>query len=87
MKTEKEIDKDILALLVRIKTEFPELVKYLPEMPVRIFNDSGFGVNIESLADYYNSLAKLIEMYAQEQTEMSNNQHGWRSPAFGISRG
>ena len=71
MKTEKEIDKDIRVLLARIKTEFPELVKYLPEMPVRIFNASGLGVNVESLADYYNSLAKLIESYALQQAELA----------------
>ncbi len=63
MKTENEIDADILAIMARIQAEFPELVKYLPETPIRKMDSIGLGVSVESLADYYNSLVNLVEKY------------------------
>ena len=73
MKTESEIDADILAIMARIQAEFPELVKYLPETPIRKIDSIGLGVSVEGLADYYNSLVNLIGRYELDHTARRKN--------------
>jgi len=64
MKTENELNADILKITTTIKQEFPELLKYLNEMPVTIPNSAHPEINIKALADYYNSLCTLMKDYA-----------------------
>jgi len=63
-KTENELSADILKITMTIKREFPELVKYLNEMPVTIPNSPHPEINMKSLNDYYNSLDALVKDYA-----------------------
>jgi len=64
MKTENELNADILKITVEIKQVYPELVKYLNEMPVAITDTNSPGVNTKALADYYDSLDTLVKDYA-----------------------
>ena len=73
MKTESEIDAAILVIMERIQVEFPELVKYLPETPIRKIDSIGLGVSVEGLADYYNSLVNLIGRYELDHTARRKN--------------
>jgi hypothetical protein len=74
MKTEKEIDTDILLIMAKIQKDFPELLKYLPEMPVRDreINSNALGVSILNLAEYCNSLVNLVDKYAIEKSSNLN---------------
>ena len=72
MKTEKELQEDILAIMAKIREQSPELLKYISEMPFAISYNSGAGIAIESLSDYYNSLLNVSEKYNREQLEMGN---------------
>jgi hypothetical protein len=64
MKTENEIEEAILKITMKIKTEYPELSKYLEEMPVTIPDTKNPEMNIKTLQDYYNSLESLLKKYS-----------------------
>lgn len=65
MKTEKEINTAILEITLKIKEQFPELSKYMAEMPVTIPNMENPTINIQALQDYYDSLDILLKDYIQ----------------------
>ena len=62
--TENELNEDILKITMAIKKRFPELLKYLNEMPVTISNSAHPEINIKVLTDYYDSLDALLRDYA-----------------------
>ncbi len=64
MKNRKQINRDILRIENTINTEFPELSKYIREMPVKISYKVGPEISIQNLKNYYNSLNELITHYA-----------------------
>ena len=64
MKTEKELNADILKKTLMIREKFPELLKYLAEMPITI-PISNPEISMKNLVDYNNSLDNLIEKYAK----------------------
>ena len=63
MKTEKELNAAILKITLHIQNTYPELCKYLEEMPITIPNPNP-EINIKTLTDYYNSLEVLSKKYA-----------------------
>ncbi|MDO8998473.1 MAG: hypothetical protein Q7W45_01820 [Bacteroidota bacterium] len=66
MKTEKELNEAILHITMKINGEFPELSKYLKEMPVKSANSTDGAINIKNLKDYYDSLNDLYKKYCEE---------------------
>jgi AAA15 family ATPase/GTPase len=64
MKTENEIEEAILKITMKINTEYPELSKYLEEMPVTIPDIKNPEINIKILQDYYNSLDSILKKYS-----------------------
>jgi hypothetical protein len=65
MKTEKKINKAILKITMKIKEQFPELSKYILEMPVTIPNVENPEMNSKALQDYYDSLETLLKNYTE----------------------
>lgn len=63
MKTEKELNNDILALTMKIQNTHPELSKFIGEMPMIASGLNREKVNTQSLMDYYNSLEALLNNY------------------------
>ena len=72
MKTEKEINDAILKITMKIRNDYPELSKYLSEMPVTIPDDSNPDVNIKILQDYYESLENILQKYIPNHRPDSN---------------
>jgi hypothetical protein len=70
MKTEKEINHDIINLNLTIQSKYPELSKYAGEMPITIPNMLHPEINAKILMDYYNSLALILKRY--ETNHLSN---------------
>ena len=66
MKTEEQLNRDILDITMKIQNEFPELTQYLKETPVNISENSGHVINRNSLEDYYDSLNELLKKYSDE---------------------
>jgi hypothetical protein len=64
MKTEKEIEDAILKITMKIQNQYPELSKYLAEMPVTVPDIKTPEINIKNLQEYYNSLLALLKKYA-----------------------
>jgi hypothetical protein len=60
-KTEKDFNYDILNILMTIEELFPELSKYIGEMPVKISTTLNDEINIKNLKDYYDSLDTLLK--------------------------
>ena len=64
MKTEKQLNAKILEMTMKIQERFPELSKYIAEMPITIPNAISPEINIRALQEYYDSLAILLKDYA-----------------------
>ena len=50
-----------------IREHYPELSKYILEMPVTIPNVESPEINAKILADYYDSLDAIMKKYAQNR--------------------
>ena len=64
MKTEEEFNQAILEITLKIQNEYPELNKYLSEMPVTIPDVNQPEITIKILSDYYKSLENLLKKYS-----------------------
>lgn len=64
MKTEKELTENISKLTMVIRDEFPELIKFLNEMPETIPDVEHPEINTKILQDYFNSLKSVLLKYA-----------------------
>jgi hypothetical protein len=67
MKNIKELDSDILEITMKIKEKYPELSKYILEMPETIPNIENPEMNRKVLQDYYDSLDILLKDYIKNQ--------------------
>ncbi len=68
IQTEKEMNQKILDITMKIKDQYPELSKYLEEMPVTIPDEKNPEIALENLKAYYNSLDSLVSKYILEQS-------------------
>jgi hypothetical protein len=63
MKTKIELEQDIISITSKIHREFPELVKYITEIPIHISAEAEG--NIKNLENYYSSLEEIIRTYSK----------------------
>jgi hypothetical protein len=64
MLTTDDLNKEIMDITMKIRAAFPELMKYITEMPVSIPNSEQPQINDAALKDYHNSLLLLFNNYA-----------------------
>jgi hypothetical protein len=77
METEKEINEKILRITMVIHENYPELSKYLNEMPITIPIDSRPEINAKNLQKYYYTLVELFRNYvAEHQLNYINQKNG-----------
>ena len=69
MKTESDLYTAILAITMKIKEQFPELSKYVLEMPVTIPSVENPEMNLKTLQDYYDSLEILLKDYIENHNK------------------
>ena len=69
MESETELNAKIMAITMQIQNEFPELSKYLNEMPVTIPTEENPEINTKVLNNYYESLLRMLTTYKLEMTE------------------
>lgn len=67
MKTEAELNAEILAATLKIKEYAPELEKFIGEMPVTIPDAESALVNNKILSDYLDSLNQVLSKYEEEK--------------------
>lgn len=78
MKTETDIEKHILNITMKIQTEYPELSKYIKEMPENV------SINSNNMKEYYNSLVELLAEYAKthEADKQTNTPEDANLPGY-----
>ena len=64
MKTERELNQKILKVTLLIRKDYPELSKYLLEMPETIPDIENPQMNNEVLKGYLKSLKEILNKYA-----------------------
>ena len=69
MKTEKELNIDILKITSTIKDKYPELSKNIIEMPVTNSELISSAISNKSLQDYYDSLVTLLKNHNETHTK------------------
>ena len=67
MENEEEINAKILEISLNIQEKYPELSRFLTEMPVTIPNKVHPHINLKNLKDYYLSLQVLLNKYIENQ--------------------
>lgn len=73
MKSEKELTENISKLTTIIHIEFPELIKYLNEMPETIPTVVCPEINAKILQDYFSTLENLLLEYAPNHNHFIKN--------------
>ena len=74
MKTENEISNAILKTTMEIQQKFPELSKYLTEMPVTIPDAVDPEITTGNLEEYSESLNTLVTKYSNNHQENKNKE-------------
>ena len=60
---EQDLNSKILKITMRIKDHYPELSKYLEEMPVTVPSENDPEITLNQLKTYYESLNSLLQKY------------------------
>jgi hypothetical protein len=60
---EKDLNAKILEVTIKIKDHYPELSKYLEEMPDTIPDEEDPEITLKDLSTYYESLNSLLNKY------------------------
>ena len=66
MKTIHQLNDDIQKITTRIATEYPELTKFIVEMPVKNNEEIEEEITIQDLKNYYSSLESLLKNYSKD---------------------
>lgn len=64
MKTEIQLNDEIIFITKKIRELHPELLKFISEIPVQINNYENKEVDLIQLQDYYNSLLLFLAKYS-----------------------
>jgi hypothetical protein len=72
MKTKIQLEQSIIKLTATIQQDYPELSKFIIEMPEN--NSESEEVTVKSLQDYYNSLEDLLNKYAKTHHETDSKE-------------
>lgn len=68
MKSKLNWDLAITKLTMEINENYPELSKYIEEIPIHNSSKSKNKTDVSSSVDYYNSLKEMLETYSKTHT-------------------
>jgi len=63
----RDLNLKIMQVTQEIKDHYPELTKFLEEMPVTIPNEKDMEITLQVLQSYYDSLNSILNDYITEQ--------------------
>jgi len=66
MESQNDLNENIRLTTLKIQEEYPELIKYMNEIPRSFLSSTEKGVNNKELKGYLDSLNNLLETYAEE---------------------
>jgi hypothetical protein len=64
---ERELNLKIMQVTTEIKDHYPELIKFLDEMPVTVPDEKDMEITLKNLKSYYDSLNSILNNYITEQ--------------------
>jgi len=70
--SKKELNSKILKVTMIIKDQYPELSKYIEEMPVTIPDEKRPDITLGNLKSYFDSLNSMLNKYILEHPENLN---------------
>ena len=73
MHTEEELNEKIMKLTMVIEENYPELTKYLSEMPIANLTESNPEISRQELSKYYDTLVSWFRGYVTEQQLQNSN--------------
>ncbi len=65
MKTIATLKQDVRSITMKINREYPELSKYMVDIPMKESNNPQKGLGNEVLSHYYDSLVDLLAEYTK----------------------
>ena len=65
---EKDLNAKILEIIMVIKDKYPELLKYLDEMPMTVPTEKDPEITLKNLNIYYDSLKAILIKYKLEHS-------------------
>jgi hypothetical protein len=65
---ERDLNLKILQVTTEIKDNYPELIKFLDEMPVTVPDEKDMEITLKNLKSYYDSLNSILNSYITEQS-------------------
>jgi len=86
MKAKTQLNQDIINITNKINQEFPELSKYISEMPVIFSEKNNEEINNKNLEAHYDSLMELVNNYSKTQagTYATKNSENLEFPGYPI---
>lgn len=66
---EKDLNSKIIKITLSINDKYPELSKYMDEMPVTIPDEKNPEITIKNLQAYYDSLNSIMNKYILEHPD------------------
>jgi len=63
----RDINLKIMQVTQEIRDHYPELIKFLEEMPVTVPDEKDTEITLKSLRTYYDSLNSILNGYILEQ--------------------
>jgi len=60
---EKDLNVKILEVTMKIRYHYPELSKYLDEIPITIPSEKDRRITLDHLKEYYESLSSILNKY------------------------
>ena len=74
MESRIALSQDIVAITSLIQDQYPELMKYLDEMPILMQTEPTQEMSKQDFKDYLDSLKKIVEHYSKEPSSMKELQ-------------
>jgi 3-oxoadipate enol-lactonase len=68
----KDLNSKIMEITIIIKDKYPELLKYLNEMPITIPSEKNPEITLKNLSAYYESLNTVLTKYKLEHPNLDN---------------
>lgn len=66
MESQNDLNDNIRLTTLKIQEEYPELIKYMNEIPRKFLSSTKKEINNKELKDYLDSLNNLLETYAKK---------------------
>jgi hypothetical protein len=83
MKTKSNLEHEIVSITMKIHKEFPELSKYIAELPEQLINKDSTNLKTKKFKEYFKSLELVVSEYAKTHESKNTTLDGY--PNYPVS--